>query len=178
MSLHLNAQKINGSSLKLSVSLTCAGDDLSGSSSMAASAETGEKPKKISVNCLIKFINANDLTDIVVLAEAKNNIGNREIYRVKNDTTAAMKVRKVKFEGDVSVIEDESLELWRVSFKLIEVQSIPELVEQRIKKQLVADISPAAKTVLSGEIEPEIVLSGAEKVLQNFENWVSDSDET
>jgi len=145
--LHLNNTKIKGSDLKVAATLSLAGDDISGQSSMTATAETGDKPKQLSVSLLIKFIDVKNLTELLSLAEAKDEKGERETYAVVNDTAKAMNIRKVRFQGDLSVREDETLRLWRVSFKLTEIQSVAEAKESRQEKQPVADQKPAGETV-------------------------------
>jgi len=145
--LHLNNTKIEGSELKVSATLSLAGEDISGQSSQTAIAETGDKPKQLSVSLLVKFIDIKNLAKIVALAETKNDKGERENYNIVNNTAEAMNVRKVRFFGDVSVREDESLKLWRVSFKLSEVQSVAEAKEARQVEQPVTDQKPAGKPV-------------------------------
>ncbi|MBL4574608.1 MAG: hypothetical protein JKY51_00725, partial [Opitutaceae bacterium] len=133
MSLFLNGVQVRGSQLNVSATLSLAGEDMSGQGSLAAMAETGDKPKQLAVRLLIKQLNAVDLTALIVLAESKNELGERTTYNVNNPTAKAMNIRQVRFLGDVSVSEDEGLRLWKVSFKLTEVKSVPELKQSREK---------------------------------------------
>ena len=173
MSLFLDDAEIKGSSLKLTATLSLAGEDISGESSSTAIAETGDKPKQLSVSLLIKYLNSEDVNFIVNLAEAKDDNGVRVAYEINNYTADAMNIRKVRFLGDVSVREDESLELWRVTFKLSEVKSVAEAKEARQTAQDVADQPPTGTTT-----QPvDSVTPGAEE-LSGFENvmkWVDDA---
>lgn len=166
--LHLNDTKIKGSNLKIAATLSLAGEDISGQSSQTAMAETGDKPKQLSVSLLIKFIDAKNLTELVTLAEAKSEKGERETYEVINDTADAMNIRKVRFQGDMSVREDEALRLWRVSFKLTEIQSVAEVKESRQTKAPVADQKPAGDTVA----KTDVAVPAAEE-LTSFEKTLS-----
>ena len=178
MSLHLNQIKINGHDLKVSATLSLAGADMSGQTSYTDTAETGDKPKAISVRLGVAFKNPEYLRDIVRLAEAKNTTGSRQVYDVLNDTAAAMGIRQVKFQGDLSVNEDETTKQWRVSFKLTEVRSIPELKESRQEAKAVADQVPEGDTVATGTTETavpdQVQLSSFEKVLQFVEESIAD----
>lgn len=139
MSIFLNQQKINGSAIKVAATLPLSSADMSGQSSYAETAETGDKPKQLTITLQIKYNNAKDLSALIVLAEAKNDVAERVIYSVVNNTAKAMNIRRVRFEGDLMVREDESTKLWNVSFKLIEVKSVPEVKEARLPAPPVAD---------------------------------------
>jgi len=168
--LHLNNTKIKGSDLKVAATLSLAGEDISGQSSMTATAETGDKPKQLSISLLVKFNEAKNLTELLSLAEAKDEKSERETYTVVNDTAKAMNIRKVRFQGDLSVREDETLRLWRVSFKLTEIQSVAEAKESRQEKQPVQDQKPTGETVepTQDAIPKAEELTDFEKVL----SWV------
>jgi hypothetical protein len=164
--LALNGQKIKGSELKLSATLSLAGEDLSGSSSMSAQAETGDKPQALAVNMEIKYDNAKDLTDLLNLAKAKTDKGERVTYDVINDTAAAMAIRQVRFQGDISVREDASYELWKISFKLVEQRSVAEITESRQEANKVTDQTSTGTTV-SDDVAPTVEeLSSFEKVMK------------
>ena len=172
MSLYLNKIKVDGHELKLSATLPLAGQDLSGQSSYTQSAETGDKPKQISVRLGIKMNQAEQLQNVVQLAEAKDQNGNRQIYDVVNDTAQAMGIRRVKFQGDLSVNEDENTKQWRVTFKLTEVQSIPERKEARQQAQTVTDQAATGDTVATADtaVPDQVQLSDFENVLQYLDN--------
>lgn len=163
--LALNGKKIKGSELKISATLSLAGEDLSGSSSVSAQAETGDKPQTLTVNMEIKYDNAKDLTDLVNLAKAKTDKGERVTYDVINDTAAAMSIRQVRFQGDLTVREDATYELWKVSFKLVEQRSVSEVTESRQEASKVTDQAATGTTVDDAKPTAE-ELSSFEKVMK------------
>lgn len=75
MSLYLNDTKIPGHDQKVSVDLKLASEDMSGNSSSTAKAQKGDKGKTIKVQTSIKFIDADQLSLLVNLAEAKDSSG-------------------------------------------------------------------------------------------------------
>ena len=164
--LALNGQKIKGSELKISATLSLAGEDLSGSSSMSAQAETGDKPQSLAINMEIKYSNAKDLTDLLNLAKAKTERGERVTYDVINHTAEAMSIRQVRFQGDISVREDASFELWKISFRLIEQRSVAELTESRQEAAPVTDQAPAGETVSDDTAPTAEDLSSMEKIMK------------
>lgn len=164
--LALNGKKIKGSELKISATLSLAGEDLSGSSSMSAQAETGDKPQSLSVNMEIKFDNAKDLTDLLNLAKAKTERGERVTYDVINNTAEAMAIRQVRFQGDITVREDATYNLWKVSFKLVEQRSVSEIAESRQKATPVTDQAPAGETVSDDTAPTAEDLSSIEKIMK------------
>lgn len=180
MSLHLNKIKVEGHDLKISGTLSLAGQDMSGQSSYTETAETGDKPKQISVRLGVNMNQPEQLQKIVQLAEAKNEAGNRVIYDILNATAAAMGIRRVKFQGDLSVNEDETSRQWRVSFKLTEVQSIPERKESRQQAQAVTDQVPTGDTVAASEtaVPDQVQLSDFENVLQYLDNALAPTEGT
>ena len=164
--LALNGKKIKGSELKISATLSLAGEDLSGSSSMSAQAETGDKPQSLSVNMEIKFDNAKDLTDLLNLAKAKTDRGERVTYDVINNTAEAMAIRQVRFQGDITVREDATYNLWKVSFKLVEQRSVSEVAESRQEATPVTDQAPAGETVSDDTAPTAEDLSSMEKIMK------------
>tara|TARA_R110002050_G_scaffold57423_3_gene128959 strand:+ start:99460 stop:99999 length:540 start_codon:yes stop_codon:yes gene_type:complete len=176
--LHLNRTKIKGSDLKISATLPLAGEDLSGQSSYATQAETGDKPQQLSVRMLITFKNSADLTELVTLAKAKNSSGERLTYDVLNDTAQAMAIRQVRFQGDLTVSEDETTRSWSVGFKLIEVKSVAEVKEARQQTQAVTDQAPTGETVTPVDtVTPKAEeLSSFESVLSWMETQVTPSE--
>lgn len=147
MSLHLNSQKVEGHNLKVSATLELASEDVSGQSSYTDAAETGDKPKQLSVSLEVRYVDVSFLSALVVLAEAKTDVAERLIYSVTNNTARAMNVRRARFAGNLNVREDESLKRWNVSFKLVEVESVPELKESRSEAHPVTDLPPSGTAV-------------------------------
>ncbi len=177
--LSLNGTKISGSAMKISASLPLSGQDLSGNSSFTTQAETGDKPQVLSVRLDITFDKASDLTNLTTLAKAKNDTGERQAYTVVNNTAEAMSIRQVKFQGDLTASEDESLQLWHVAFKLIEFKSVAELVESRQQAQAVTDQTPAGETVQPVDSTIPVIadLSSFEQVLSFLETGLTPDDD-
>ncbi len=172
MSLFLNEIEIKGSDLKLAATLPLAGEDISGQSSLDVIAEKGDKSKQLSVSLLIRFLDAENLSKLVDLAENKDDKGARITYDIVNNTADAMNIRQVRFLGDLSVREDESLELWRVSFKLSEMKSVAEAKESRQTTQSTTDQPPTGEVV-----QPVDSATPDAEELSSFENvmkWVDD----
>jgi hypothetical protein len=175
--LALNGQKIKGSELKISATLSLAGEDLSGSSSMSAQAETGDKPQSLSVNMEIKFDNAKDLTDLLNLAKAKTERVERVTYDILNNTAEAMAIRQVRFQGDITVREDATFNLWKISFKLVEQRSVSEVAESRQEATSVTDQAPNGATVSDDAIPTADDLSGMEKVMKWADRQIAGTSE-
>lgn len=179
--LLLNQIEIKGHSLKMSATLPLPADDLSGNSSYSDTAETGDKPKQLSVTLQVKFNDVANLTQIITLAEAKTADDSRATYSIINATAKAMNIRQVRFQGDVTVREDESLELWSVMFKLSEVRSVPEKKAARVEPQAVTDQSATGETVATQDpetAEPTAQeLSNFEKILAWLDGVVADGSE-
>jgi hypothetical protein len=176
--LALNGQKIKGSELKISATLSLAGEDLSGSSSMSAQAETGDKPQSLSVNMEIKFDNAKDLTDLLNLAKAKTERAERVTYDILNNTAEAMAIRQVRFQGDITVREDATFNLWKISFKLVEQRSVSEIAESRQEATPVTDQAPNGETVSDDAVPTAEDLSGMEKVMKWADRQIAGTSET
>lgn len=169
MSLYLNQIKIPGYEQKIALTLTLAGEDMSGNSSSTQQAEKGDKPKQITVQTLIRFKDEKDLTQLINLAEAKNQADERTIYNVLNNTARAANIRQVRFQGDVQIREEDTIEAWTVNFRLVEYRSIPEKKESRITPAAVVNqqatgepvIPDSAQTTAAGVVD----LTSVEKVL-------------
>ena len=175
--LALNGKKIKGSEVKIAATLSLAGEDLSGSSSMSAQAETGDKPQSLSVNMEIKFDNAKDLTDLLNLAKSKTERAERVTYNILNNTAEAMAIRQVRFQGDVTVREDATYNLWKVSFKLVEQRSVSEVAESRQESTPVTDQAPNGETVSDDAVPTAEDLSGMEKVMKWADKQIAGTSE-
>lgn len=172
MSLRLDGTDIKGYQLQVVAALDLAGDSLSGSGSGTEVAETGDKPKKITVELQYRFVDADQLRALVKLAEARDAGGSRKTYQLGNQTASAMGVRQARFLGELTAREDASADFWSVRFQLQEVNSIPEQVQARETTPATTDVG-AAGTATGTEQPAETVadLSTFEKVL----TWVDDS---
>ncbi len=118
------------------------------------------------------------MQQVVRLAEAKDTSGNRMVYTIVNITAEGMGIRQVKFEGDLSASEDESLNLWSVSFKLTEVRSVPELKESRQEAKTVTDQVATGDTVLQEDtaVPDQVELTSFENILNFIDKHLPDSE--
>lgn len=169
MSLYLNGVKIPGYNQKVSANLRLESVDLSGKTSYTPRAETGDKPKSVGVALQIKFADAAQLKLIVQLAEAKNDKDERVVYHILNRTANTFGMRQVKFEGDVQAREDQSLELWNVTFELIEYRSTAEKKEQRAAAKQVNEQGAAS----SSSVDQAVDLTRFEKLQKTLNDTLS-----
>jgi hypothetical protein len=131
VSIFLNGTRIPGHNQKVSIDLKFASEDMSGNGNSTAKADKGDKGKTIKVQTSIKFIDADDLSLLVNLAEAKDASGERVTYHIVNHTANAMNMRQGFFDESLSVKENDSTEDWSISFTLSEHHSVPEKKEKR-----------------------------------------------
>jgi len=167
MAIQLDSTKIPGYDQKISATLTLAGEDASGQSSYTTQIETGDKPKALSVSTNIKYDHAADLTRLVNLAEAKNELDERLIYSIINPTAKAMNIRRVHFLGDLTVRENEGVQSWAVSFKLIEFESVAEKKAERVMDKPVLD-----QAAVDQPIVPDSTEESTADQLSNIETQV------
>lgn len=183
MSIHLNGTKIPGYAQKVSVDLKLASEDMSGNSSSTPQAETGDKPKSMKVQTTVRFIDADQLSLIINLAEAKTATGERMIYNVINATANAINMRQVVFNETLSAKENDTTEDWSISFSLVEYQSVPEKkearqAEKKVKEQTAtgAGVSAAATaataTTPAAIAEQAVELTQFEKIVKAFDNRI------
>lgn len=109
--------------------------DMSGMSSSTDDSEQGEKAAELEISGLIAFKNLTQLTELEQMSAAKDEKGDRKVYRVVNDVANAFKIKMAKFAGRFSVVQQENQMAWQVSFSLTEHHSIAEQKEQRQKKE-------------------------------------------
>jgi hypothetical protein len=178
VSIHLNQIKVPGFHQKVSVSLSLAADDMSGNSSNTPDAETGDKAKEFTVKTDIRYEDETDLSALVDLAEARNDIDERVIYNILNNTARAMRVKQVRFSGDLTVREDDEVWLWHVTFKLVEYRSVPEKKEQRVEQKKITEQQAAGdeatgETTPPVQAEPEVELTTVEKMMQTFDELLA-----
>lgn len=169
MSIYLNGNKVPGHNLHVSASLQLAGEDLSGNSSSTAQAEKGDKPKTISVRTTIKFKNKAELAQIYAMAEARDTATERQIYSIINDTAEALKIRQVRFQGNVETMEQYNQRQWDVSFQLVEYRSVPEKKQERTKAKPVTTQRAAGNTVASPSSSATAPAATEAVVLTEFE---------
>ena len=152
----LDDNQVPGHNQKVHSSFDLAGEDLSGAGSFAVESEEGVKPKVLKVTTVIDARNPRDLASIIEWAEAEQSHGERKVYVITNELAQAMKIRKAKFSGLVSVKEHAQLKAWNVSFKLIEVLSVAE------RRQLQQD-------EINDKNTTSIAAQGHSDIIANFE---------
>jgi len=113
-------------------------DDLSGNTSVTEKADKGIKPKKLMVTFSLRKVKKDFayLTKFLALAEAKNSKGEAKVYIVIHPLAQSVKIRQMRFSGSVSVIEDDILHKWDLSFTLEEFRSVPEALEKAIENRV------------------------------------------
>ncbi len=133
--LSLNGETLRLDSMTVSMSMEIKDQDMSGQSSSTDNAEQGDKGKKLTFSGTIAFKNIDVLTKLYELASAKDENGNRQVYRVANDTARSLKIRESKFTGTITAREHSNLLAWNVSFSLREYNGVAEQKENREKQQ-------------------------------------------
>ncbi|MBD8515160.1 adenine glycosylase [Photobacterium sp. CAU 1568] len=175
--LTLSGTQLSLKSLRVSVRQQLAGQDMSGQTAATDQAETGDKAKVLSVSGTIPFERQPDLSKLFELAGVKENDA-RQVYRISNRTAQALKIREVKFQGNIRGDEQESLRQWAVSFELVEHRSVPERVESReadkaASQQTVQGVeTPSDQVTASADVPPEttVELTGFMGVLKRVDN--------
>lgn len=128
----LDGWKVPGYGTKINAGVKVAGEDLSGYGSFSLSSDNGVKAGVLSVTVKIKHDDAAQLAELIAKAKALDENGARIVRTVNSTIAEAYKIRKVKFDGEISASEDETLKIWTVSFKLVEVKSKSEREQQQI----------------------------------------------
>lgn len=178
MTLLLDGEQIRGRNLKVTGDLRIESGDLSGQTSNTDTAHKGFKPKTLTVNLMIRFIDATDLRTLMRLAEATDGGGKLKVYRIVNDTAAAFGMRQVQFSDGVSAREDDTLRGWRIQFTLTEKLSNPERVETRRAANAVGTQSAPGQAVggsdtgLNGSSEGQ-ELTGFEATLKKVDDYLA-----
>lgn len=150
ITLVLNDTKISGYGIKVTCELALPEEDLSGQSSSSATAEKGFKPKRLRVSMNVKYEDAAELANIVLLSTETHELkGTRLVYNIENQTAKAFSVRQVRFSDKVSAQELEDTQAWSVSFVLVEHLSIPEKVEASKLAQNEPKVATADTKVVS-----------------------------
>jgi len=176
----LDGELINLKSCKVELSMQLAEQDMSGQTSSTASSEQGDKAKELKVTGLIPFTDKAQLSRLFELAIAKDETGNRLVRRIGSDLARAVKIRQVKFFGQITAPAHPTLMAWNVSFHLREHLSIPEVAEQRQPQndastgqgtEQTASVIPTAAIT---EAPPKVEVSSMEKVLMAIENTIGD----
>ncbi|WP_375750960.1 DNA-binding protein [Vibrio sp. HN007] len=133
--LSLDGEVLKLDSMRVSMNMELKDQDMSGQSSGTNRSEQGDKGKKLSFSGRVPFGDDSVLTRLYELASQKDASGSRKIYRIGNTTARSLKIREVKFTGNIRADENESLMAWNVSFELREHSSVAEQREIREKAQ-------------------------------------------
>lgn len=174
----LDGELINLKSCKMELSMQLAEQDMSGQTSATGSTEQGDKAKEIRVTGLIPFTDKAQLSRLFELATERDAAGDRVIRRIGADIARAVKVRQVKFCGNVSAPEHQTLMAWSVSFALREHLSIPEVAEQR-QPQAAANAGQNSDntagvipTAAITDAPPQVEMSSIAKFLKSIDNAI------
>ncbi|MGZ5053572.1 MAG: baseplate complex protein [Methylobacter sp.] len=179
MSLHLNGTKVPGYNQKISIDLKFPSEDMSGNGSATTKAEKGDKGKTLKMTTLIRYVDADQLSLLTNLAEAKDSNGERVRYQIVNDMANAMNMRQGFFDESCSVKENDSTQDWTVNFTLSEHQSVPEQKEARKTEKKVTE-QPAKGTQSGGNTsapaavtDQAVELTPAEKSLKVLDDFLA-----
>lgn len=178
----LDGELIRLKSCKLTLTMQLAEQDMSGQTSSTASSEQGDKAKEIKVTGLILFNDKSMLTRLFELALMRDDNGNRKVSRIGCDLARAVKIRQVKFCGQINAPEHASLMAWNVSFQLREHVSVSEVAEER-QQQSEADTKQSSEQTASvipttaiTDAPPAIAMSSGERFLHYIDNSLGDGD--
>ncbi len=176
----LDGELINLKSCKVALSMQLAEQDMSGQTSSTATSEQGDKAKELKVTGLIPFTDKSQLSRLFALATVKDEAGNRLVRRIGSELARAVKIRQVKFFGQISAPEHPTLLAWNVSFQLREYLSIPEVAEQRQTQtdastgQTTEQTANVIPTAAITEAPPKVEVSSMEKILTGIDNIIGD----
>lgn len=186
MSLKLDDYTVPGFGLTVSLSATLKDEDASGDTSGTARAKKGNKGKKLEVRVNIPFTRADDMRELMRVAEATSG-GDGKLYTITNDTANTAGMRQGRFSGSITVAEADNLRLWEVSFSLAEQVSVPEMAEAREGGKAAAaqtsageNIGPADDGGESGgeaEAQTQEEMGTAEKLLKSLDDWIGPGDD-
>lgn len=127
--------KLQGFNIKVSGSLRLPTTDLSGSTSSTEVAENGVKPKRLAVTLGIRFVESSVLSQLIALAEKRDENGNQLVYDIVDNTAEVMNIKQIRFVDSISIREQEQNKAWSVSFTLLEHKSTAEITEAKRHNQ-------------------------------------------
>lgn len=133
--LSLNGETLRLDNMTVAMSMELKDQDMSGQSSGADSAEQGDKNKVLTFAGVIAFKNNDVLTKLYEFASAKDDLNNRQTYRIGHDIARNLRIREGKFTGNITAKEHSSLLAWEVSFTLREVNAAAGQDENRRNQQ-------------------------------------------
>ena len=130
--ISIDGWRVPGYETKVSAAVKIKGDDASGFGSFALSLDQGIKASVLTVKTKIPFAEEHELEVLISKAKALDENGARRTYTINSPISAAYKIRRAKFDGDVKATEDEDVRAWLVSFNLLEVRSVSERQQQQL----------------------------------------------
>lgn len=125
--------ELKAKNIILSVTLPLKNKKLDGDTSSTLTSTEGSKAKVISVGCHMPFAMSEHLKDLIKIAEAVEDDGQRRVYRIQHDEAAVADIREVIFDGNFSYRKTENLQAWAVNFSLLQYNSVAEAKEARQK---------------------------------------------
>ncbi|MGY3851517.1 baseplate complex protein [Aeromonas aquatilis] len=169
--LTLDGEPIVMKSMRISASMQFQDKDNSGQTSSTSSSEQGEKAKELDVSGLVPFNDEQTLNRLFELAAAKQDGGQRHIYRVGSLLAKGVKVRQAKFAGRITANEQEGLLAWQVQFTLREHNSVPEKLEQRQPKPKVT-VGQGAENASTANTASPTAATTEQEQLSSWERMV------
>lgn len=126
---------ILGYNLNVTAAVLMPKADLSGQGSATDKADLGIKPKKVTVMLTIPFSENTWLSNIVTLAEKRDDAGAAEPHVIVDNLCSALKIRQVTFCDQVDIFEVDGQRAWDVTFTLSEYKSPAEVADSRSTKR-------------------------------------------
>ena len=170
--LKLDDYTVPGYGMTVSLSAPLKDEDASGETSSTATAKKGNKGKKLEVRCSLRFKDADQLRELMRVAEATDG-GDSKVYTVTNDTANTAGMRQARFTGNIRADEAENVRAWEISFSLTEHISVPEMAEARqgskpssLQGNQGTPVGTPAGTVTEDAPQGEEKLSSFEKMLK------------
>lgn len=117
--------------LEVRLTLDLPNKDASGTGSSTATLNGGVKAKKLTVNGTLPGEDSTHLTDLIRIAEAMDDAGNRQVYTISDKTADTVDIREVYFTERFDVRKRDNLNAWQINFSLLEYTSVAEKKEAR-----------------------------------------------
>lgn len=173
----LNDYAVPNKELRVTMAMRYDSESLGAQTSATDTAHKGIKPKVFNVSLLVPFVNSEQLTELITLAESTREDGALTIYDITDDTANALNVRQVRFTDSFNVREAGNVKAWTVQFALQEYQSVPEKIEQRQEsanaEQQAADGTVIASTESAEQGDDTVPQTGFEHFLAKVDRALS-----
>lgn len=72
----------------------------------------------------------------------------RQTYTIGCDIARVLNIRKVRFSGRITATEQENIRAWQVTFRLVEVESPSEVMEQQLLESMMGQVKDGMADVL------------------------------